>query len=133
MLKIDESFVNIDNKVNQITSPSFPVINRIEKLNTSIILYCLLQKNRALFFQNDEGILYYLEEIVDTQKGILEKMRFFSINRYYYVNVEHVVRIVSYEKKNYCELTNGELLQISKNKVREFQKVLNSLDVNSYN
>ena len=58
---------------------------------------------------------------------------FFKINKSYWVNLEHAVGILQHGTRNYCELTNGELLFISKSNLVAFQKLVSLKHATKYN
>lgn len=87
-------------------------------------LYCFSNKLGTFLFKLDESFSFTLIEFEVCERKLLQGLHLFKINKFYWVNVEYVSRVIQFGTKNYCELTNGELLLISKSNLVAFQKGL---------
>lgn len=89
--------------------------------DTSLTLYCLCNNRNTLFFQTDESCIQSIKDSDECQMKLYKELNFFKINKQYWVNLNYVLKIIQFRNKNYCEIINGELLQIAKKDWKNFE------------
>lgn len=101
-----------------------PILTDEPRIDFRETLYFFSNKLGTFLFHSDESYSFSIIKIDVCQKKLLQGLHFFKINKFYWVNFEYVARVIQFGTENYCELTNGELLLISKSNLVAFQKVL---------
>ena len=133
MININSKSILVEDCKVEINTFFNSILNSVPRIEITETLYFFSHKLGTFFFQSDESYSLSVLQIQDCQKTVFQGLHFFKINKSYWVNLEHAVGILQHGTRNYCELTNGELLFISKSNLVAFQKLVSLKHATKYN
>lgn len=101
---------------------AIPSLTDIQFIKTSDIIYCQAEGRYTLFYLDGDKSKIACKNLGEYEK-ILRNSHFFRIHHQFLVNLNSI-RKIDKSAGNYCELTNGKNLPISKRKQNDLNQFL---------
>lgn len=115
--------INNKKKIEYKEYVAIPSLDKIDFIKMTEIIYCKSDGKYTLFVLSCGKKLTSSRNLGEYESNILDVNHFFRIHHSFIINMRYLVKV---DKKNgnYCELSNGEFIPISKRKFEEFNKFI---------
>lgn len=98
----------------------------IHIIDVTQVLYCRSEGNYTTFIRNNENRNVVSSKNLKYYSEKLNKFGFLRVHKSFLVNLNHITYINNYQG-NYCVLTNGDQVPISRNHFSNLKQVMNIL------
>ena len=122
---VDTEQINTLSNTLQSANPKFITISNIDKVNfvkNEEILYCKSTGRYTEFYLTDKRKLVASKSLGEYEE-LFDPKSFFRIHRSFIVNLNYITNI-NKKAGNYCELTNGQSLPISRRRMESLIQFL---------
>lgn len=113
--------VLIDNLNNNINKIVLPTINGFDVIDINTIIRLKGERNYTNFILSDNRKILVSKTIKQFEE-LLSKYNFFRVHQSYIINISHVIKFYK-RQGGEIEMSNGELIPVSRSKKDEFLKI----------